>query len=122
MYYAKERMSVLILGSGPNVLQARAWQNHPFDHVVAINNAWQVRDDWSHLIFPFDFPIKKRPKSVRNDQNIVTQEEFVPIQNHFGGFVYAGGTMAFTTGYWALGHFKPSYIAFLGCDMHYPDV
>ena len=122
MNKATEKMSVLILGSGPNVLQARDWISHPFDRVVAINNAWQVRCDWSHVIFPFDFPDAKKPKSLKKNQFIVTQEDFVPIQNHFGGFVYAGGTMAFTTGYWALGYFKPSYIAFLGCDMHYPDV
>ena len=34
--------------------------------------------------------------------------------------MYAGGTMAFTAGYWALGHYKPAQIAFLGCDMYYP--
>tara|TARA_B100001175_G_C19400028_1_gene585788 strand:- start:112 stop:294 length:183 start_codon:yes stop_codon:yes gene_type:complete len=44
--------------------------------VVAINNAWLVRDDWSDLIYPFDFPDKKKPKSVKKDQNIVTQEVF----------------------------------------------
>ena len=71
-----EKMSVLILGSGSNVLQARDWDSHPFDWVVAINNAWLVRDDWSDLIYPFDFPDKKKPKSVKKDQNIVTQEVF----------------------------------------------
>jgi hypothetical protein len=43
----------------------------------------------------------------------------VPEQNKFGGFVYAGGTMAFTAGYWALGSLKPDVIAYLGCDMIY---
>ena len=115
-----EKMSILILGSGPNVLQARGWDTHSFDRVVVINNAWKVRDDWSDLIYPFDFPDEKKPKSVKRNQNIITQEAFVPIQNRFGGFLYAGGTMAFTAGYWALGHFAPVHIAFLGCDMHYP--
>jgi hypothetical protein len=41
------------------------------------------------------------------------------VQNAFGGFVYAGGTMAFTAGYWALGELKPDVMAFLGCDMNY---
>jgi hypothetical protein len=36
-----------------------------------------------------------------------------------GGFVYAGGTMAFTAAYWTLGALKPNIIAFLGCDMIY---
>ena len=43
----------------------------------------------------------------------------MPVQNAFGGFVYAGGTMAFTAGYWALGELKPDVMAFLGCDMNY---
>jgi hypothetical protein len=44
----------------------------------------------------------------------------VPAQNAFGGFVYAGGTMAFTAAYWALHSLKPDVMAFLGCDMVYP--
>ena len=114
-------LSVLILGSGPNVLEARVWANHPFDKIVAINNAWAVREDWDDLIYPYDFPEERRPTFLQPHQRIVTQEEFVPIQNEYGGFLYAGGTMAFTAGYWVLGHYKPAHIAFLGCDMHYPN-
>jgi hypothetical protein len=44
----------------------------------------------------------------------------VPAQNAYGGFVYAGATMAFTAGYWALSALRPSVIAVYGCDMHYP--
>ena len=47
----------------------------------------------------------------------MTATDYVPVQNDFGGFVYAGGTMTFTAGYWALGALKPSVLAFLGCDM-----
>jgi hypothetical protein len=53
-------------------------------------------------------------------QRIVTQDDFVPVQNELGGFVYAGGTMAFTAGYWALGHHRPRVIAMAGCNMDYP--
>lgn len=113
-------LSVLILGSGPNVLEAREWTKHPFDKIVAINNAWAVREDWDDLIYPFDFPEERRPNALQSHQRFVTQEDFVPVQNEFGGFLYAGGTMAFTAGYWVLGHYKPVHIAFLGCDMHYP--
>ena len=115
-----QELSVLILGSGPNVLESRAWSNHPFDKIVAINNAWAVREDWDDLIYPYDFPEKRRPICVQPHQRFITQKDFVPIQNDYGGFLYAGGTMAFTAGYWALGHYKPAHIAFLGCDMHYP--
>ena len=44
----------------------------------------------------------------------------MPIQNQYGGFIYAGATMAFTAGYWVLGALRPSHISFIGCDMHYP--
>ena len=42
--------TVLILGSGPNATLARCWARAPFDHILAINNAWQVRPDWDALI------------------------------------------------------------------------
>jgi hypothetical protein len=54
-------------------------------------------------------------------QRIVTEAEFVPAQNAYGGFVYAGATMAFTAAYWALHALRPSVIAVYGCDMHYPE-
>jgi hypothetical protein len=111
--------NVLILGSGPNVLHARDWPRAPFDHVLAINNAWQVRGDWDTLIHPFDFPEIRRPRPTAH-QRIVTQSDFVPAQNAYGGFVYAGGTMAFTACYWALCALRPRVIAVMGCDMHYP--
>lgn len=109
---------ILLLGSGPNVTEARDWPRAPFDHVLAINNAWRVRHDWDALIHPFDFPEDRRPEP-KAGQKLVTQQDFVPVQNLYGGFVYAGGTMAFTAGYWAL-HHTPAVIAVMGCDMHYP--
>ncbi len=111
--------TVLILGSGPNVTHARGWPRPHFDHVLAINNAWQVRPDWDALIHPFDFPPDRRP-IPQASQSIVTQDDFVPAQNAYGGFVYAGGTMAFTASYWALYAHRPRVIAVMGCDMHYP--
>jgi hypothetical protein len=112
--------SVLILGSGPDVIRARAWPRAPFTHIVAINNAWQVRECWDYLIHPEDFPSERAPASHDPErQAVITADIYVPVQNAFGGFVYAGGTMAFTAGYWALGELKPDVIAFLGCDMNY---
>ena len=43
---------ILILGSAPDAVSARAWKSQPFDCIVAINNAWQIRPDWDDLIFP----------------------------------------------------------------------
>jgi hypothetical protein len=53
-------------------------------------------------------------------QTVVTAADYVPAQNALGGFVYAGGTMSFTAGYWALHALRPSVIAYFGCDMVYP--
>ncbi|WP_170561137.1 hypothetical protein [Ruegeria atlantica] len=111
---------VLILGSAPSALAARDWAREPFTHVVAINNAWRIRQDWDVLIHPEDFPAHNQPSETRSGQRIVEAAEYVPLQNQFGGFVYAGGTMAFTAGYWALSALQPAVLAFFGCDMIYP--
>ena len=113
--------NILILGSGPNVVQCRDWPRNGFDRIVAINNAWAVRPDWDVLIHPEDFPVERRPVDTHESQAIITAETFVPAQNAYGGFVYAGGTMAFTAGYWALHDLAPTVMAFLGCDMVYED-
>ncbi len=111
---------VLILGSAPSALCARDWARAPFTHIVAINNAWRIRRDWDFLIHPEDFPQENKPQSLTADQKIITALDYVPRQNDYGGFVYAGGTMAFTAGYWALSVLSPSVIAYCGCDMVYP--
>lgn len=109
----------LLLGSGPNVTEARLWPRAPFDQITAINNAWRVRGDWDALVYPWDFPPDRRPEPGPGQQ-LVTQQDFVPAQNAYGGFVYAGGTMAFTAAYWMLATLRPRVLAVLGCDMHYP--
>lgn len=111
--------TVLILGSGPNVLESRLWPRGVFDTIVAINNAWAVREDWDYLIYPDDFPAEKQPSQIGPEQRIIRATDYVPVQNDLGGFVYAGGTMAFTVGYWALGALQPRVIAMMGCDMMY---
>ncbi len=110
---------ILILGSGPNVVASRDWPRDPFDRIVAINNAWAVRPDWDDLIHPEDFPPERRPVDIGPHQRIITATDYVPLQNTLGGFVYAGGTMAFTAAYWALAALKPKVIAMMGCDMVY---
>lgn len=111
---------VLMLGSGPNVVLARDLPRGAFDAIATINNAWAVRPDWDYLVHPEDFPAERRPGTPAQDQQIITATEFVPAQNAYGGFVYGGGTMAFTASYWALHALRPTVIAYLGCDMVYP--
>jgi len=112
---------VLILGSGPNVIQARDWPRAPFDRIVSINNAWAVRPDWDVMIHPDDFPAARQPTDLQATQTIIRSVDYVPVQNQFGGFVYGGGTMAFTAAYWVLGALRPKVIAMMGCDMVYPE-
>lgn len=111
--------TVIIMGSGPGVLAARDWPKAGAS-LVAINNAWRVRPDWDVLIHPSDFPEDRRPEHLSQGQRIVSAAEYVPLQNSLGGFVYAGGTMAFTAAYWALRALRPKVLAMIGCDMVYP--
>ena len=115
------RKTIIVMGSGPGVTKSQNVPRKSSELFVAINNAWRVRNDWDFLIHPEDFPENRRPKLLREGQRIVVAKDYVPVQNEFGGFVYAGGTMAFTAGYWALGALKPRVIAMIGCDMVYPD-
>ena len=110
---------VLILGSGPAAVAVRGWDRSVFDRIVAINNAWQLRPDWDVSIHPEDFPVEHRPPGLLAGQRRIEARDYVPVQNAYGGFVYAGGTMAFTAGYWALGALRPRVMAFFGCDMVY---
>jgi len=112
--------TILMLGSGPGVTEVADWPRAPFDRIVAINNAWRVRSDWDDLIHPWDFPEDRMPPAPAPGQRIVTEADFVPAQNRWGGFVYAGATMAFTAGYWVLDALAPRVLAVHGCDMHYP--
>lgn len=112
----------ILLGSGPDVLQCRHWPKPENAEIIAINNAWKVRRDWDHLIFPEDFPAEHKPKpELCLNRNIHQAEDFVPSNNAFGGIVYCGGTMAFTAGYHVLHALKPDILVYFGCDMHYPD-
>lgn len=110
---------VLLLGSAPMAAEARHWPRAPFDQIVAINNAWRIRPDWTYAIHPWDFPPDRQPVAGPG-QTLVTEADFVPAQNAFGGFVTAGATMVFTAAYWVLQAMRPRIIAVFGCDMHYP--
>jgi hypothetical protein len=111
---------VLIMGSAPDAVRALGFARAGFDHIVAINNAWRVRPDWDYLVHAGDFPADRMPDKITPTQSIRTYDDYVPAQNLYGGFVYAGGTMAFTAAYWALARLRPRALCFVGCDMVYP--
>jgi len=112
---------VLIVGSAPDAVRINSLDLSLFKNCVAINNAWRLKSEWDYVIYPEDFPTQRQPKNSVMIKKTITATDYVPILNNFGGFVYAGGTMAFTAGYWALGALKPDVIAYLGCDMIYSD-
>ena len=112
---------ILIIGSGPNATEVRSWHLSKFDKIVVINNAWRVTEHWTDMIYPYDFPSDRLPEKLATGQRLIDETHFVPAQNHYGGFVYAGGTMAYTAAYWALREYAPDEICFIGCDMYYPD-
>ena len=112
---------ILIIGSGPNATEVRSWHLSKFDKIVVINNAWRVTEHWTDMVYPYDFPSDRLPEKLATGQRLIDETHFVPAQNHYGGFVYAGGTMAYTAAYWALREYAPDEICFIGCDMHYPE-
>ncbi len=110
--------TVLILGSAADAINARDFDADRFDAIVVINNAWRIRDDWTHLVHAGDFPVERMPPN-RDGRKIITYDTYVSANNAYGGVLYAGGTMAFTAAYWALHALRPSMMIFCGCDMVY---
>ncbi|WP_296747534.1 hypothetical protein [Mesorhizobium sp.] len=108
----------LLIGSAPDVMRCAPWPKQAFAHIVAINNAWRVRPDWDVLVHAGDFPPERMPPPEPARQ-VFSAAHYVPAQNSFGGFVYAGGTMSLTAAYWAVHSLRPDVLAFLGCDMIY---
>lgn len=111
---------ILIVGSAPSAPEVASWDVSGFDAVVVINNAWRAVPQWTHFIHPEDFPPERRPDVIPAGKQIIGAETYVDAQNKYGGFVYAGGTMAFTAAYWALDAFRPKTLSFFACDMVYP--
>ncbi len=110
---------VLMIGSAPDAMRARDMDLSSFDAIVAMNNSWQVHPDWTHLVFPDDFDSERLPPKGHG-KPLIRADIYVASNNRFGGIVYAGGTMAYSTAYWVLDALKPKCMAIIGCDMVYP--
>lgn len=123
MGYILERSDmkkVLLLASG---MSAKQYFDYPYKEngwtVVAVNNGWQVTDEWDHWVRSNDFKGSK-PTAIREDQ--VECKKYGHILNEYGGHIACGYSIALCAGYYSLYTFKPSVIGFLGADMNYtPD-
>jgi hypothetical protein len=102
------------------LVRCEARPKQAFSKIVAITDAWRVRLDWDFLVHDGDFPSDRLlgDDTLRQAQ-IFSASEYVPAKNAFGGFVYAGATMALTAAYLTIQSRKPDVPAFLGCDMIY---
>jgi hypothetical protein len=111
------RRSALIVGSGPSAPDTVTWEVQNCTR-VAINNAWQVRPDFNFSVYPDDFPSERHPPKSQPIEHI-SYDQYMPILDRAGGVLFAGATMAFATGYWAIGALRPAIIGYYACDMVY---
>lgn len=110
-------MNVLMIGSGHSALEYPKYKSKKF-LVVAVNNAWQVTDDWTFWIRPGDY-VGKTPTSIRNNQSIISGIDYNKVLNKFGGVQNCGFSIMLNASYWVLDTLKPSTIYYLGADMNY---
>lgn len=111
---------VLLLAAGPS-----ARQYYDYDYkangwtVVAVNNGWQVTDEWEHWVRPPDFKGDK-PKEFLEHQSMV--QRYSSQLAKYGGQKACGYSITLNAGYWALAELQPDVLALLGADMNYtPD-
>ena len=111
---------VLLLASG---MSANQFSNYPYKEngwtIVAVNNGWQVTDEWEHWVRPPDYKGEK-PRIFLPHQEEV--KRYSTQLKMFGGQAQCGYSIMLNAGYWALGALKPNVIGMLGGDMNYtPD-
>jgi len=111
---------ILLLASGMSANEV-----HDYDYkangwtIVAINNGWQVTEDWDLWVRPGDFD-GKVPEVIKDTQEVCAK--YAESLNHFGGHKECGFSITLCASYYALWKYKPSVIGFLGADMNYtPD-
>src|SRR5262245_2233357 len=96
----------LLLGSAPDV-RCASWPRQAFAGTVPITNAWRLLPDWDVLVHAGDFPPERLPPQPPRQAALVSAADYVPAQNSFGGFVYAGATMSLTAAYWTVHSQRP---------------
>ena len=71
-------MLILIIGSAPDALEAQTLKRENFGGIVAINNAWKIRNDWDFCIFPDDFPKNRRPTNNK-DKRLIRSNQYLSL-------------------------------------------
>jgi hypothetical protein len=110
---------VVLLGSAPEAVKIRDWSLPDNVILTCINNSYRVREDWQYLVYPGDFPAERLPREVNIPQALISERDYVPAMNAFGGIVYCGATMAYAAAYWAVHALRPRVLAFAACNMDY---
>ena len=113
------RRFVLLAGSAPEAVSLRDKDLAGLTS-VALNNAWQIRDDFDYVVFPRNFPDENRPPEGYPG-SLVREVNYLKHVASAGGLLFCGSTMAFNAGYWAVRYLKPAMIGFYACDMIYDD-
>jgi hypothetical protein len=108
---------VVCVGSGPGAMKF-SQQNLSDFTLVAINNAWRVRNDFSYCVFPSEFPLERRPPP-HYATSVISTREYMKGINAAGGIIFAGATMAFAAGYWLVDAIRPDIAGYYACDMIY---
>ena len=108
---------ILIIGSGLSAEKCKDWNLKGW-HIIAINHAWQIRDDWDELIHPNDY-VSPLPNKIKPNQHIVDCNTYMKTNLAFGVQDVRGNSMIFQALYYALGKL-PRVIGTIGCDLYYP--
>jgi hypothetical protein len=87
------------------------------DVLIALNNAWRVRDDFDVVLFANDFPSRQLPRRYVGE--LLSTANIEPaVAKAFGPLMFRGSTMAFNGIYYALS-LAPAAVFAIGCDMDY---
>lgn len=111
--------NAIIVGSSPLAPQLAKCDLDCF-YKIAVNHAWHVRDDFDYLVYPDDFPDHDKPQ--KNDHfsgREISNHDYMKAIDKAGGIIFAGATMAFATGYWAVSNFNSRLIGYYASDMVY---
>jgi hypothetical protein len=112
---------VLIVASGQTAINAPLYEDK-VDYVVVINNAWKAVNKWDYWIRPHDYRGEKIKRILKNNQKVITPDEYECSLKKFGDYRACGLSITLNSSYWVLDNLKPTSIYYLGADMNYtPD-